>query len=73
MNTISISIKRCFQFLFLSLVLFACNSSDKKITDKSAENWDTLKVTVSAFNSVQYQTAGSDPNLAAWGDTLKPG
>ncbi|WBL24093.1 3D domain-containing protein [Zunongwangia sp. HGR-M22] len=73
MNSISISIKTCCQFLFLSLGLFACNSSDKKVTDKSTENWDTIKVTVSAFNSVQYQTAGSNPNLAAWGDTLKPG
>ena len=32
----------------------------------------TLEVTASAYNSVAAQTDGQ-PNLAAWGDTLKPG
>ena len=31
-----------------------------------------MQVTVSAYNSVTWQTAG-DPNVAAWGDTLIPG
>ena len=35
-------------------------------------DWRGLEVTVSAYNSVSWQTQG-DPNLAAWGDTLKPG
>ncbi len=34
--------------------------------------WTSLKVTVSAYNSVRSQT-DSLHNLAAWGDTLKPG
>ena len=61
--------------LFFGAVGFsACNFSDTKVDDHPIEeDWDTLKVTVSAFNSVGYQTAGNNPNLAAWGDTLKPG
>lgn len=34
--------------------------------------WKSLSVKVSAYNSVSWQTDGK-PNLAAWGDTLKPG
>jgi len=34
--------------------------------------WKPLEVTVSAYNSVTWQTSGN-PNIAAWGDTLKPG
>ncbi|QCX00058.1 hypothetical protein FGM00_08060 [Aggregatimonas sangjinii] len=34
--------------------------------------WKSLPVKVSAYNSVSWQTDGK-PNLAAWGDTLKPG
>jgi len=32
----------------------------------------TMEVTASAYNSVKAQTA-NDPNITAWGDTLKPG
>lgn len=35
-------------------------------------DWKPLDVKVSAFNSVPSQTDGQ-PNLAAWGDTLRPG
>ena len=34
--------------------------------------WKTIKVTVSAYNSVSWQTDSLN-NIAAWGDTLKPG
>lgn len=34
--------------------------------------WRRMEVTVSAYNSVSWQT-DSLHNLAAWGDTLKPG
>ncbi|MDT0648192.1 hypothetical protein RM545_15975 [Zunongwangia sp. F260] len=34
-------------------------------------NWDTLSVTASAYNSLDYQGEG-DANITAWGDTLKP-
>lgn len=31
-----------------------------------------MEVTATAYNSVSWQTSG-DPNITAWGDTLKPG
>jgi 3D (Asp-Asp-Asp) domain-containing protein len=34
--------------------------------------WKTIRVTVSAYNSVSWQT-DSLHNIAAWGDTLRPG
>ena len=37
-----------------------------------AEAAQSLKVTASAYNSMLGQT-DSTPNIAAWGDTLKPG
>ncbi|MCL6219238.1 3D domain-containing protein [Zunongwangia pacifica] len=64
----------CSFSLFFGAVGFsACNFSDQTVDHSPQEDWDTLQVTVSAFNSVSYQTAGNNPNLAAWGDTLKPG
>ncbi len=58
------------KWLFIS-VLFALFLSSCK--DKSEDlEWKPLKVTVSAYNSTLAQTQG-DPNIAAWGDTLKPG
>ncbi|MFZ6052761.1 hypothetical protein ABHV44_12165 [Flavobacteriales bacterium DA487] len=40
--------------------------------DKSPER-KKLKVTATAYNSVNWQTKAGDPTIAAWGDTLKPG
>lgn len=37
----------------------------------AAYDWYGLEVTVSAYNSVRWQTLGN-PNVAAWGDTLDP-
>ena len=51
------------------LVLVAMQISCKK---KDIYLWKPLEVTVSAYNSVSWQTSGN-PNIAAWGDTLKPG
>ncbi|SFR48036.1 3D (Asp-Asp-Asp) domain-containing protein [Robiginitalea myxolifaciens] len=34
--------------------------------------WQEIEVTVSAFNSVPWQTDG-DPTITAWGDTLQEG
>jgi len=34
--------------------------------------WKRVKVTATAYNSVVWQTS-SEPSIAAWGDTLKPG
>lgn len=51
----------------LSLFLmFACGPDDKDYV------WESVEVTVSAYNSVRHQTSGN-PQVAAWGDTLVPG
>ncbi|MGB5417411.1 3D domain-containing protein [Algibacter sp.] len=56
-------------FLFV-LMLFNCKNADEKL----AENyiWDSMHVTSTAYNSLEYQT-DSDPHITAFGDSLKPG
>lgn len=49
---------------------FGCDFSPGE--DSPKENWDTLRVTASAYNSVRYQTQGN-PNVTAFGDTIHPG
>lgn len=49
-----------------SILLYGCETLDKNYT------WKKRQVTASAYNSVPSQTDGQH-NLAAWGDTLKPG
>ena len=44
----------------------ACSEAPSEYT------WKTISVTVSAYNSVSWQT-DSLHNIAAWGDTLRPG
>lgn len=56
-------------YIVLFLVLFSCK---EKETDESKFNWYIHEVTVSAYNSVFWQTQGN-PNITAWGDTLKSG
>ena len=60
--------------LLLSLTLAGCADSYRK--DETAavelESERTLQVTASAYNSLPGQT-DSTPNIAAWGDRLKPG
>jgi 3D (Asp-Asp-Asp) domain-containing protein len=43
-----------------------CKEEEEKLT------WIPLRVTATAYNSIISQT-NSVPNVAAWGDTLKPG
>ncbi len=50
--------------------LLSCGAKEEIKQEKF--NWYGKEVTVSAYNSVSWQTQG-DPNIAAWGDTLKPG
>jgi 3D (Asp-Asp-Asp) domain-containing protein len=52
----------------LSFFLFvlSCNNSNTKY------EWKSLKVTATAYNSLEYQTSSS-PNITAFGDSLKPG
>lgn len=35
--------------------------------------WQEINVSVSAYNSVPWQTTANKPAVAAWGDVLKPG
>ncbi len=53
--------------LFLICMLTTCK---KKPVDKYV--WKELTVKASAYNSLGYQTS-SNPSIAAWGDSLKPG
>ena len=55
--------KKASYFIFVLLVLFSC---------KEKEQWVTMEVTASAYNSTPAQTDGS-PNRTAWGDSLYPG
>ena len=52
--------------LLLISMMLSCNTRGEEYI------WKPLEVTVSAYNSVSWQTSG-DPNIAAWGDTLRPG
>ena len=35
--------------------------------------WRTMEVTATAYNSLPSQTTAVDPDIAAWGDRLRPG
>ena len=58
--------------MFLLIFLLSFSSCKKKNLDDSDVDWDTICVTATAYNSVGYQTQ-HDPQITAWGDTLKPG
>ena len=53
-------------FLFTSMII----SCSDKVEDKYI--WHPLTVTVTAYNSLAYQTS-SNPHITAWGDSLVPG
>lgn len=55
--------------VLFGFLLISCKSQNE---EKKEEIWKSLEVTASAYNSMRYQTS-SEPNIAAWGDTLKPG
>lgn len=61
-------LRRCCIFIILCLSV-ACQDKTKPML---AYEWFGEEVTVSAYNSVSWQTDG-EPNIAAWGDTLEPG
>ncbi|WP_405023546.1 3D domain-containing protein [Mangrovimonas cancribranchiae] len=58
---------------YLSIILFTvftgCNKTPKQSI--SQYKWECLDVTVTAYNSLSYQT-NSQPNITAFGDTLSP-
>ncbi len=55
-------------FIFFGLLLFlGCNPKDS-----NKYVWYTREVTATAYNSLAYQTS-AQPNITAFGDSLKPG
>ncbi|MEW4924593.1 hypothetical protein [Algibacter sp. 2305UL17-15] len=56
--------------LLILLVLFNCKKAEDSFKD--AFNWHSRTVTATAYNSLAYQT-DSNPNITAFGDSLKPG
>ena len=52
---------------FVLVLCFGCKS-DSEIN----YTWQTLEVTATAYNSLAYQT-NSNPQITAFGDSLKPG
>lgn len=59
--------KRLIQFSLMLIFIISCT---KKVEDSFV--WKTIEVKATAYNSLAYQTS-SQPNIAAWGDSLKPG
>ncbi len=54
---------------FLLLLVFVTSCSKNEVDPYV---WKEIDVKASAYNSVRYQTS-SNPSIAAWGDSLKPG
>ncbi|MCB4808444.1 3D domain-containing protein [Tamlana sp. 62-3] len=62
--------KLCF---ILLIVLFSCEDHKTKTsTFEDGFSWNSALVTATAYNSLKYQTS-SNPNITAFGDSLKPG
>jgi 3D (Asp-Asp-Asp) domain-containing protein len=56
------------QFFFLIPLILSCDTDDSEVS------MNCQKLTVTAYNSLPYQTRPGTPgNIAAWGDTLYPG
>ena len=64
-------LKRCYYMLFALVLLVGCNGEEKQHLD--LHDWQPINVTVTAYNSLPRQTTALNANIAAWGDTLKPG
>lgn len=55
------------ELLIIAMVWAGCGDKGPDMAAK------TMEVTVTAYNSVPWQTTATDSDIAAWGDTLKPG
>jgi 3D (Asp-Asp-Asp) domain-containing protein len=64
-------------FFIITIVGFSAGITSCDFMSKKAEfplgDWNSLTVSVSAYNSVKSQTGAGNPKITAWGDTLKPG
>lgn len=56
-----------FTLIILVILAFGCKEKPKELYD-----WNSMTVTATAYNSLAYQT-DSEPNITAFGDSLKPG
>lgn len=59
-------------FLFCSMFLGVACEEEKKPKPIDPYIWKTITVTATAYNSLAYQTS-DQPQIAAWGDSLKLG
>lgn len=59
--------RKCVCIFFGLLLFFGCILNDSK-----KYVWHAKEVTATAYNSLAYQTS-SQPNITAFGDSLKPG
>lgn len=59
----------CRFLFFLSSVLLM--SSCKNGSESNKEDWKSIEVTATAYNSVESQTSNT-PEIGAWGDSLLP-
>ncbi|WP_306671346.1 3D domain-containing protein [Cellulophaga baltica] len=64
-------LKKCYYVVVVLFLLASCKQEEKQKLD--LHDWQPLKVTVTAYNSLPSQTTAKNANIAAWGDTLKPG
>jgi len=67
MNIVNHNYSKYFYLLFSLIFLSACK---QKAPEKYY--WKEITVKVTAYNSLAYQTS-PNPEIAAWGDSLKPG
>lgn len=71
MLVVMISEKLIFKFLILPLFLIgglgSCDEAEE--AEYNFEDWQTITVTASAYNSLSVQGDGN-PGVTAWGDTL---
>jgi len=61
-------------FSIVILILIGCSPKENPQTEPAPKyEWYGHEVVASAYNSVFWQTDSISPDIAAWGDTLKPG
>ncbi len=59
--------RNIYSIVLIVLLLLNCKNEEEDIYD-----WHTIEVTATAYNSLAYQTS-ENPNITAFGDSLKPG
>jgi len=60
------------RIILLALIIAFSASCQEKVEIVDPYVWNEIEVKISAYNSLRSQTS-SNPSVAAWGDSLKPG